>query len=664
MEEDGVKFSQMPKIATLSDSTVIAGLNDGQNVQVPANLLKGQAGAKGEKGDTGPAGADGQPGIQGPEGPAGPQGIPGPQGIQGEQGDPGPQGPQGLPGEKGEKGDPGTGIAISGEVATYADLPTNLGEADAGNSYIVKADGLLYIWSGTSFPADGAGTSFVGPQGPKGDKGDTGEPGPKGDTGEQGPQGEPGEKGEKGDAGEQGPQGIQGPVGPQGEAGADGAQGDPGPQGPKGDKGDKGEPGAGLTIAGEVDTYADLPTDLTADDAGKAYINKADSKLYVWTGTAFPAEGEGSAFVGPQGPKGDTGEQGPKGEKGDQGDVGPAGEQGAEGPQGEKGEKGDTGEQGETGPQGPQGEKGDTGVSIINIELNSDDGLDITLSDGSKVSTDSVRGPQGIQGPKGDTGDTGEQGPQGIQGEKGDQGEQGVPGEQGQQGIQGVPGEDGKSAYQVAVDAGYAGSETEWLASLVGPQGPKGDTGDIGPQGPEGPEGPAGSDATVDIQQETGASTTSVMSQKATSDAISALQTQVQTDLESYYTKTETDQMVSAIPKFAIEVVDTLPTSDISSTTVYLVPSVTEGPDVYTEYIYVNSTWEQLGVQTVDLTNYYTKTEINTLLADYYTKTEANNTFIANTDIVQELGTSETAVMSQAAVNAVVGNIASILETI
>jgi hypothetical protein len=30
---------------------------------------------------------------------------------------------------------------------------------------------------------------------------------------------------------------------------------------------------------------------------------------------------------------------------------------------------------------------------------------------------------------------------------------------------------DGKSAYEVAVDNGFVGDETEWLASLTGPQG-------------------------------------------------------------------------------------------------------------------------------------------------------------------------------------------------
>lgn len=69
------------------------------------------------------------------------------------------------------------------------------------------------------------------------------------------------------------------------------------------------------------------------------------------------------------------------------------------------------------------------------------------------------QGPQGAQGP---------QGVQGIQGVKGDQGIQGVPGSPG------APGADGASAYQVAVANGFVGTESQWLASLVGPQGPAG----------------------------------------------------------------------------------------------------------------------------------------------------------------------------------------------
>lgn len=62
----------------------------------------------------------------------------------------------------------------------------------------------------------------------------------------------------------------------------------------------------------------------------------------------------------------------------------------------------------------------------------------------------------------------------------------------------GVQGERGFSAYDIATQNGFVGSQSEWLASLrgdTGPQGPvggDGPTGPTGPQGPTGPEGPSG----------------------------------------------------------------------------------------------------------------------------------------------------------------------------
>jgi|GEM_PF-1334862 len=53
----------------------------------------------------------------------------------------------------------------------------------------------------------------------------------------------------------------------------------------------------------------------------------------------------------------------------------------------------------------------------------------------------------------------------------------------------GPTGADGSSAYQVAVDDGFVGTEEEWLASLVGPIGPQGSMGPAGPQGPKGNQG-------------------------------------------------------------------------------------------------------------------------------------------------------------------------------
>lgn len=104
----------------------------------------------------------------------------------------GPQGPKGDQGDQGPRGEDGAGIEITGSVATYGDLPTGLGPEDAGSGYLVEADGKLYIWTGTTFPPNGSGVEFRGPQGiqgpkgDKGDKGDTGDTGPKGDTGNTG----------------------------------------------------------------------------------------------------------------------------------------------------------------------------------------------------------------------------------------------------------------------------------------------------------------------------------------------------------------------------------------------------------------------------------------------------------------------------------------------
>ena len=272
----------------------------------------------------------------------------------------GPQGLQGPPGAKGDPGEDGKGISIAGSVATYAALPSGLGAADAGKGYLVEADGLLYIWSGTSFPANGSGVAF------KGDKGD------------------------KGDAGEQGPQGIQGPQGPKGDTGntgatgATGAKGDQGEPGPAGANGTKWFTGSGAPGVVSGSTAGDLYLD-TVDGSvyrldcampwnevanlqgppgrffigaappagavpGDAWFNAVDGALFVLFDDGDSSQWVGvSGAVGSQGPAGVDGEQGPQGPQGAQG---PAGAAGATGPKGEQGPQGIQGPPGETGPAG------------------------------------------------------------------------------------------------------------------------------------------------------------------------------------------------------------------------------------------------------------------------------------------------------------------------
>ena len=175
-----------------------------------------------------------------------------------------------VAGPMGPAGPPGPGLVVSGEVASYADLPSGLTARDAGKAFLVGD--RLYVWDGVKFPADGLGAQVRGPVGPAG---------PMGPAGPSGA-----------DSVVPGPAGAAGPVGPIGPAGAAGAVG---------------PAGAGIAIKGSVASYADLPKGLTPADAGEAHEVQADGKLYVWSGSRWPADGAGSDF---RGPKGDVGAAG------------------------------------------------------------------------------------------------------------------------------------------------------------------------------------------------------------------------------------------------------------------------------------------------------------------------------------------------------------------
>jgi len=64
----------------------------------------------------------------------------------------------------------------------------------------------------------------------------------------------------------------------------------------------------------------------------------------------------------------------------------------------------------------------------------------------------------------------------------------------GEQGPAGPAGADGKSAFQIAVDNGFVGTEAQWLASLAGADGAVGADGADGAVGAVGPQGAAGVD--------------------------------------------------------------------------------------------------------------------------------------------------------------------------
>ncbi len=127
---------------------------------------------------------------------------------------------------------------------------------------------------------------------------------------------------------------------------------------------------------------------------------------------------------------------------------------------------------GQKGDPGPKGDKGDP----------------FTYADFTSEQLAALKGPKGDQGIPGVAGPQGQQGPQGLKGEQGPVGPKGEPGIQGLQGPVGPKGDKGEQGQQ-------------GIQGPVGPQGPKGEPirfSDLTPdqiaqlKGPKGDPGPAG----------------------------------------------------------------------------------------------------------------------------------------------------------------------------
>ena len=126
-----------------------------------------------------------------------------------------------------------------------------------------------------------------------------------------------------------------------------------------------------------------------------------------------------------------------------------------------------------------------------------------------------------------------------------------------------------------------------------GAQGPQGEQGPTGEQGPKGDDGVSITSVTqTGVQGGTQVTITLSNGQSTSFTVYNGINTNFQ-------------------------VVNTLPTENISTSTIYLVPSATPGAEnVYDEYIYVNGNWEHIGSTTVDLSDYVTKTYFNQNVGD------------------------------------------------
>ena len=102
------------------------------------------------------------------------------------------------------------------------------------------------------------------------------------------------------------------------------------------------------------------------------------------------------------------------------------------------------------------------------------------------------------------------------------------------------------------------------------------------------------------------------------------------------YTQEQVNTLISNVNSFNVDVVQTLPTENIDTHTIYLVPKEAETNDNYDEYIYINNSWEHIGSTSADLTNYYSKNEIDIKLESKANTTDLEskqNTLVSGTNI-------------------------------
>ena len=179
---------------------------------------------------------------------------------------------------------------------------------------------------------------------------------------------------------------------------------------------------------------------------------------------------------GQDGADGLPGQPGADGQDGADGLPGQPGADGQDGADGAPGQPGADGQDGADGLPGQPGADGQDGADGLPGQPGADgqDGAD------GLPGQPGADGQDGADGLPGQPGADGQDGADGAPGQPGADGQDGADGLPGQPGADGQDGADGLSAYEIAVQNGFVGTEAEWLASLQGTDGQDGADGQGG----------------------------------------------------------------------------------------------------------------------------------------------------------------------------------------
>lgn len=217
--------------------------------------------------------------------------------------------------------------------------------------------------------------------------------------------------------------------------------------------------------------------------------------------------------------------------------------------------------------------------------------------------------------------------------------------------LESLKGENGKDAYTIAVEGGYKGTEEEFNNALV--------------------VAPIAVDKINNADAVPTKDSTNLVLSGGVKDAIDSLSTDIEADLETInnnitdinssitniinteistqiknsivdnLTSTDTEKSLSAkqgkilkdlidnLVNLQITVVDNLPSVG-ESNIIYLVSKSGTGNDVHDEYVYVNDSWEQIGTTDIDLSDYYNKPQVDTIIEGLNNKISNNTSSINN----------------------------------
>ena len=197
-------------------------------------------------------------------------------------------------------------------------------------------------------------------------------------------------------------------------------------------------------------------------------------------------------------------------------------------------------------------------------------------------------------------GEDGKQGPQGKTGKPGRDGKDGKPGKDGKNGKDGRPGRDGKDGIVPDLKIGKIEVSPEYGGAMAKLRPGKNNIIYLDltlPRGPQGFTGFDGKDAKI--------------------NGVNTLNIEAGDNIEIHQVD-DTMVISGTVDSFEIKVVDQLPTENISTSTIYFVPSQSVGTNnIYDEYVYINKgtqvqpqyVWELIGTTEIDLTNYVTNTD-------------------------------------------------------